>query len=579
MSAPPADLLADPLADVLPHSIADPYDWRATSESFDLDAYLATLDPRMLASSEGRRALTYADPFAHALVYLRHHMTSEETGGISFGDCHLDWFRYGRQWMIKDPGLRGWRHSFASPRNSGKSTLWYTILPIWAAAHGHKRFIASFANGGTQAEMHLQTFRTEAAENGKLRFDFPELCTAIRKPTGRTVADNEGHFQATSGFVWIARGIDVASLGMKVGNTRPDLIILDDIEKDESQYSPYEVEKRRKTLIDAIMPLNERAALVLVGTVTRPGSINHQLVKVATGEVDPESEEGEKLRWITDEKIRPHYYPPIVEKADGTRRSIWPAKWSLDYLESIEHTVNYQKNFKNNPRADSGDYWKEADIRYGPHPPNVMKKFLFVDPPVTVKTRSDPAGLAVLGYAPGSGKLPTKEERIRLGEGLLDRESGEIVNGWRDTLTREEAEAQGITRLSRIVVEHAEEIRATGTPLKRRIIALLERFPDIEAVIIEVNQGGDLWIEVMTGLPCRVITFHSSEPKDVRIKWGLEMYQRNRVTHRRRFVALEDQQTAYPRVEHDDIVDVVSTGITRLLKPKKSKKNATVKQR
>lgn len=572
--------LAELQADVRRCSIADPYDWRANAETFDLEQYLAGLNPRLLASAEGRQALTYADPFAFSLVYLRHHLTSEETG-LSFGDCHLDWFRYGRQWMIKDPGLRGWRHSFASPRNSGKSTIWYTIMPIWAAAHQHKQFVASFANGGTQAEMHLQTFRSEAAENERLRQDFPDLCTAIRKPTGRTVADNEGHFQSQNGFVWIARGIDVASLGMKVGNTRPDVLILDDIEKDEAQYSPGEVEKRRKTLIDAIMPLNERAALVLVGTVTRPGSINHQLVKVATGEVDPDSEEGEKLRWIRDERITPHYYPPLVERSDGTRRSIWPAKWSAEYLQSIEHTVNYQKNFKNNPRAESGDYWKEADIRYNAPPADLprTRRFMFVDPPTTMKTRSDPAGICVLSYFPGTGKLPTAEERIRLGEGIVDRESGERVNGWRDTLTREEAEAQGATRLSRVVVEHAEETRATGTPLKKRIVTLLERFPDVEAVLIEVNQGGDLWIEVMTGLPCRVITFHSSEPKEVRIKWGLEMYQRYRVTHRRRLVALEDQQTAYPKIEHDDIVDAVATGCTRLLKPRKKMKDTNVRQR
>ncbi|HEX8114915.1 MAG TPA: hypothetical protein VF516_44600, partial [Kofleriaceae bacterium] len=509
---------------------ADPYDPRCNSDNFDFEAWLAGHDPDLFATAEGRRAATRADPMLFALTYLRHHLTDKDTGEISFADCHLDWYRYARQWMIKDTGLRGWRHSFASPRNSAKSTTWYTLVPIWAGAHGHVKFLASFADSGTQAEMHLQTFRTEAQHNRLLRNDFPDLCTAIRKPTGRTVADNEGQYQSKSGFVWVARGIDTSTLGMKVGDRRPDVIILDDIEKDESNYSPLEVEKRRKTLIDAILPLNERAKVVLVGTVTRPGSINHQLVKVALSEVDPASEEGEALSWIGDERIKPHYYAPILERSDGSRRSIWPAKWSLEYLESIEHTRNYAKNFANNPRAESGPFWSGADIRYS-RPVNVARQYLFVDPPTTTKTTSDPAGLAVLGYAPGTGKLPSLEDRKRLKHLLGD--------DWRDTLTREEAEAQGLARLARVVVEHAEEVRATGTPLKLRVLTLLERFPGIVAVVIEVNQGGDLWKEIMDELPVKLITFHSSEPKIVRIGWGLEMYQKRRVTHAKRLPAAE----------------------------------------
>lgn len=556
----------------------DPYDIRTNSDNFDFIAWLATHDPDLFDTKEGRVAATEADPLLYAVTYLRHHLESEETGGISFGDCHLDWLRLGQQWMIKDPGLRGWRHSFASPRNSGKSTWWYTIIPIWAAAHGHIKFLASFANGATQAEMHLQTFRTEAAKNRLLRNDFPDLCTAVRKPTGRTVADNEGQFQCKSGFVWVARGIDNASLGMKVGDQRPDAIVLDDIEKDESQYSAGDVEKRRKTLIDAIMPLNERAKLVLVGTVTRPGSINHQLVKVAIGEVDPESEEGERLQWIRDEKIVPHYYPPIVQRADHSRRSIWPAKWSLHYLQGIEHTRNYAKNFANNPRAASGPYWSGADIRYG-RPAGVTKQFLFVDPPLTQKTTSDPAGLAVMGYAPGTGKLPDVELRKLLGEGVLNQVTGEREDGWRDTLAEVEADLYAPTRLSRVVIDHVEEVWATGTPLKLRMLSLIERFPGISTVYVEVNAGGDLWLEILNDLPVRLVTFHSKEPKVVRIGWGLEMYQKRRVTHARPFHAAEDQMVAYPVVEHDDMVDIIGTGVMRLLKPRKSTKNKSLRSR
>lgn len=56
--------------------------------------------------------------------------------------------------------------------------------------------------------------------------------------------------QAALGLSFAARGIDAASLGMKVGEKRPDLLILDDIEPDESSYSAYQT-RIRKTSANA----------------------------------------------------------------------------------------------------------------------------------------------------------------------------------------------------------------------------------------------------------------------------------------------------------------------------------------
>lgn len=556
-------------------SIADPYDPRANNRTFNLDLWLSGIDERLLTTPEGRRTLTYANPLLFAIVYLRHHLISEETGGITLADCHFEWFRLAREWTIRDTGLRGWRHSFASPRNSGKSTIWYTLVPIWAGAHRHVGFIATFANGSTQAEMHLQTFRTEAAGNERLREDYPDLCTAVRKPTGRTVADNEGQFQSKSGFVWVARGIDVASLGMKVGKRRPEVLVLDDIEKDEARYSPGEVEKRRGTIIDAIFPLNERAKVVIVGTVTRPGSINHQLVKIANGSIEPDSEEAATVQWILDERIIPHHHLPIVteyrpgqgdDEGTGEQRSCWAEKWPLEYLRSISHTRNYKKNYENNPRAGSGMFWSDEDIRYGV-PVGMRKEYLFLDPPVTRGVKSDKCGIVVLGYAPGTGKLPTREQRQLLGP------------DWADTLTREEAISQGATRLSRVCVLLAEEVALTGAPLRARVLTILEARPNIVAVIVETNQGGILWEEVLDQLPVPLKTFNSSIAKEVRIGRSLDYYQKYRVLHAKPFGVLEDAQTAYPKVEYDDLIDAASTGTLTLLAPRQTKRNTTMRQR
>ncbi|MYS16258.1 hypothetical protein, partial [Streptomyces sp. SID4982] len=287
------------------------------AETFDLNTYLAQYDPRLLADPEGRRTLTRLNPLLFALVYLRHHLEDSE-GRITFGDAHLDWCRAARGWVRPPAGPGENRDAYIAPRNMGKSTWFFLILPAWAAAHGHVRFAAAFAASATQAETHLGSFKREVDSNELLRRDYPDLCTPAKRPSGSSVADTQSMYIAGNGFVFAARGIDSSSLGMKVGEQRPDLLLLDDIEPDESSYSPDLARKRRTTLIDAILPLNVYARVVISGTVTMPGSIVHQLVKHARNV--------ETADWVREEGFQAHYTPPIIKTAGGYERSVWPAK-------------------------------------------------------------------------------------------------------------------------------------------------------------------------------------------------------------------------------------------------------------
>lgn len=558
--------------------IIDPYDPAATAETFDTAGWIASQDWRLLRakSGAGRRLLTRLDPMLFMWIYLRHHLSSEDTGGeVTFADAHFEWYRLMRQWVKQYREPREWRHAIAAPRSCAKSTIWFLGAPLWAGVHGHAKFVAAFADSGTQAEMHLQSFRSELAGNTLLRHDWPEFCRARRKPTGRTVADNEGMFQCQSGFVFAARGADTATLGMKVGNQRPDVLILDDIEKHEAKYSLNMVGSRRSTIINAIFPLNERARVVIVGTTTRAGSIVHQLVQVADGEADQNDDEH---RWIGEEKITPHHHLPIVQSEDG-ERSIWPAKWSLDYLKSIAGTRSYDLNMLCNPRAADGVYWSGSDFIHGVPGP-VARVYCWVDPPVTSrapgsKTRgSDPAGIAIVGYLPeGAPGL----------EALLDDRRPEEVE---QLLSRRKA----MRRLSglaedreapAVVVFHAEEQRLTGRPLMRYVAALLTRFSAqtgkaVRGVFIEVNQGGDLWREPAEDLGVPFQTYTASDPKADRFMKTLDLYQAVRVFHATELPAVERQMVAYPAVEHDDVMDAVSAGVLAFLAPRKTHRSETI---
>lgn len=488
------------------------------------DTYLARFDADALVqSADYRRAVSRVDPLAFALIYLPHHLRGEETGGeITFSEFHLDLIEQAKRWIIPDTEPAQHRDVYVSPRASGKSSWLFLILPMWLAAHGWKSFVAAFSHSTTQAEMHLATFKHELDTNPVLRADFPELCSPARRPAGAVQADRASMLVTKAGFTFAARGVDAANLGMKVGEKRPDLLVLDDIEPDESNYSGYQKDKRLSTLLDAILPLNVYARVVLVGTVTMPGSIIHDLVKTVTlpGEDHPS--------WIRDENFRVHYYPAILTDERGVERSIWPAKWPLEYLQSIRHTRSYRKNMANDPMAADGEYWTDEDFTIG-EVPALTHQILSIDPAVTSKAKSDYTALAVVGYSASE---------------------------------------------KRCVVLGAWQIRVQpGGPLRDRVLAILDLFPDTVGVVVETNQGGDTWKALLHGLPVPITTVHQKEPKEVRAARLLNHYQRGRVWHTTHLPALEEQMVAFPKAPHDDLVDAVGTGVEVFFKKSSVKRS------
>lgn len=465
---------------------------------------------RALAKPGYRRWLTRDDPLAFALVYLRPHLRLED-GEITLSEFHEDLINIAKEWMDTARVNGQGRHAFIAPRGAGKSTWLFTILPLWAAAHGHTKFIAAFADSATQAEIHLMTLKRELDNNALLREDYPELCAPAKRRSGVQVSDNRQLMQQENGFVFAAKGMDSASLGLKVGNRRPDLILFDDVEPDEAQYSVALAKKRLGTIQDSILPMNLAARVVIAGTVTMPGSIVHQLVRHDRGE-------GTEA-WITDQRIDVHYWPAILANDDGSERSVWPEKWELAFLQESRTKRWFLKNFMNAPVPTDSLYWVEGDHRYGTVP-GVTRTVLSVDPAVTAKASSDETGLAVVGFSPSAQQC---------------------------------------------LVEYAEGVRLVpGEPLRQRVMEILGAYPHITSVVVEGTQGQQMWHTVLHDLPVRLqIVQSGTASKAVRASWTLQRYQQGQVLHAKKLIRLEEQQVAFTGREGqaDDICDSVCQAV------------------
>lgn len=483
-------------------------------DTFDLDAYLARLNSALMDYGHYRRTACKTDPLLFALLYFSDHLRSEETGpDINLSQFHIDIARAAERWLRNDLGLGELREAWIAPRGAAKTTWTFVILASWALAFGHRRFVAAFAENSAMARRHLLSLKQEFATNELLRADFPELCRPARTG-GKSVADTQDMYISESGAVVMANGIDSTQLGAKVGSRRPDLLLFDDIEPDEGNYSPYQKERRLSTLINGVFAMNPNAVVQLCGTVTMFGSITHDLVRSA---------HGEDVAWVREETIRCRYYPAIVQRADGSEASLWEARWPLKYLKSIRHTRSYALNFDNKPRsiAEEGGLFEPTDIvvRDGLR---VLERVLWVDPAVTTQSTSDPTGIAVVG---STG--------------------------------------------SKVVVEYAVGLRVKPDELKALVGRMLRENADFSTLLVEKNQGGHVWAELLTPVIPRGVALklvHSNESKNARFTRHLDYHQQGLVVYAERFDELERQMLGYPKIDHDDVLDAVAGATEHFLK-------------
>ena len=607
--------------------------------------YLNKYDKRLLERTEGRVLLTKDDPLLFAIIYFYDHISFE--GELpTLSEFHIELAEYAKSWTDKEIVAGRNRDTFIAPRNAGKTTWLFLILPMWAAAHGHLKFIAAFSDSAGQAEQHLGTFKKELDNNSMLRKDYPELCKPLMgKNVKRYIAQSGDEIQQSNGFSFMAKGVDAKSLGMKIGNTRPDLILLDDIEPPESNYSAGEAKKRLSTILNGIFPLNIRARVAIIGTTTMPNSIIDQIRKVGEskkaweksrdfngsfvkedipvfsevhrkGPVEndfnkssfslggpttfnhidhPESldiedaakgsdfileptpqelyesrsqaeyerlngvpeatdngedlvfnneqVEGEvddwetafyesldpTLQWVVDTNINVHYYPALITDDEGNEYSLWPEFWSLDYLNSIRGTRDFWMNYMNKPTSLDAEYWNEEDVKIAEC--DYVHTLISIDPAVTTNTKSDYTGITVISRC---------------------------VHG-------------------KVYVRHAEQVKYVSSQLKDRVDELIEMF-SAGLVLVETNQGGNLWRDVFSGIKCKLRTLHQKENKNLRAVRVLDYYRKGQVFHTRHFDTLEEQMYQFPKVQFDDLIDSMGSGVHYFLSNTGKNKATRVKR-
>ena len=207
---------------------------------------------------------------------------------------------------IEDAVLRGNLFALALPRGSGKTTICERAA-LWAIAYGHRRFVVLIGASEDAARSMLDEIKMECETNELFGQDFPAICYPVRKMDGInqraagqlcdgertriTWTDGEIVFPTvrgaeSSGAVVDVRGITGRVRGMKAATAfgesiRPDLVLVDDPQTDESAASPEQNRKRVRILCGAILGLagpGKKISGVMPCTVIRKGDMADEIL-------------------------------------------------------------------------------------------------------------------------------------------------------------------------------------------------------------------------------------------------------------------------------------------------------------
>jgi len=301
---------------------------------------------------------------------------------------------------IEEAVLKGGLFALAMPRGSGKTTICECAC-IWALLYGHRNFVCLIGSDEDHAEEMLATIKTQLQHNDYLHLDFKEVTHPVRSLEGITkrcdgqhylgtrtemswgkkylVLPTMPHGQASGGIVRVA-GLTGSIKGMKhyhprLGSVRPDLVILDDPQTDQSARSPSQCHLRESILQGTILGLagpRTKISGIMPCTVIRPGDMADLILD---REEYPEWQ-GERMKMVysfpKNEKRWEEYRRILTEELRGERKRgsatkfyrkhrremdegaevAWPQRYNEDELSGIQHAMNLK--FR-----DEAAFWAE----------------------------------------------------------------------------------------------------------------------------------------------------------------------------------------------------------------------------
>ncbi len=361
--------------------------------------------------SELRRLLGEMDIEFFALCYFPKYFDRE------FGSFHKELFAE-LKYMLDNTGLI---EAFGLPREHGKSTINSFLFPLYSTMYGKSQFTLIISATEQIALPFLDMIKDELENNRLLLEDFG--CIKGSRWNNNEIWIKGGGIDACI----MIRGIDGSLRGIHFKQHRPQLVLLDDLLKDDTAKSETKRETVKSTFTDVVIPIGTKDTNILVvGTVLHEEDLMADLLKgkipgvrsirksavISFSDRDDLWGEWERLynNLLDFDRIdtaRSFFAENREEMLSGTE-ILWSEYLDYYYLMCKKQAMgdkSFFKELQNDPRS-TDDYIFQS-IGYWDSLPDYsdLEVVMYIDPAIKAGKRNDYSAITILARHEKTGQM------------------------------------------------------------------------------------------------------------------------------------------------------------------------------
>ena len=415
--------------------------------------------------------------------------------------------------------------AIAAPRAHAKSTAVTLGYGLATLLFRERKFMLLVSDTESQASLFLGNIKTALTDNEQLI----ELFNLKRDDQGKVkfVKDSETdiivEFDDGHKFRIIVKGSEQKLRGLLWNNSRPDLIICDDMENDELVMNKDRRAKFKRWFKGALLPCRSDSGIIrIVGTILHMDSLLENLMPKPYDKqtVTEDLRQYSKRRTMWQAiKYRAH--------TDDFKQLLWPQKKSVDEFRMLRQQAFedgtqdiYSQEYLNIPLDESSTYFRRADfvaLREEDYK-SIVRYYISVDLAISDKETAD-YSVFIVGAV-------DEDKRLQIRNIIRERMDGrEIV----DTLLM----LQKMYHPEAIGIEEMQVSKAIGPFLREEMIRnnnFISLYP--------LKHGGKDKLTRSRSIQARM------RASGCRFDKSQDWYQ-----------TFEDECMRFPRDKHDDQVD------------------------
>lgn len=258
--------------------------------------------------------------------------------------------------------------AIAAPRGHAKSTAVTLGYGLAQLLFRERKFMILVSDTESQSSLFLGNIKNHLLENEQLI----ELFGIKRDQTGKVKFEKDSEtdiiveFNDGKRFRIIAKGSEQKLRGLLWDNSRPDLIICDDMENDELVMNKDRRAKFKRWFTGALLPcLSDKGIVRVVGTILHMDSMLENLMPkpydTNTITTPLKQWSTKRSKWVSV-KYRAH--------SDDFKQLLWPQKktatfFKLEKQDAFEKGLQdiYSQEYLNIPIDESSTYFRKADFQ------------------------------------------------------------------------------------------------------------------------------------------------------------------------------------------------------------------------